>query len=816
MIKNYLKIALRSLWGGKVHSIINVLGLSIGIACSIPIALFIKDEWTFDVFHSKADRIYRVWVKEDWGENQQFFNTVSPLPLGPALKESFQEVEHQVRISKMGTQVKVGEDQYSETLTFGGQHFFDVFDFPLMTGSRDALKSQNAVVINQYTSKKYFGTANAIGKTISIQFGEVFEDFEVKAVVADIPSNSSIRFYLLISDLNFPRVYNEQTLNSGWFNVDPETFVLLRDEVQVNDLMKKLPTMLRTAIGDENFVKSKYTAGFQPLKAIHLDTTFPVGLAEVNDPRYSYILAAIAILILAVACINFVTLSVGRSIKRAKEVGIRKVAGAERRQLIFQFVGEALIVTLISLIAGVTISVLSLPLFNDLSGKQLAFEPDAFAILMAAMLVIIIGLVAGSYPAFVLSSFKPIAILKGKLTSGNSKQGLRKVLVGVQLVLSIFLISSTLIMRKQLDFLQYKNLGFDREQLMVVQLNVPRGGRLPNRVKTGFEIAERFKPELSKIAEVVTVCASSHDFGQGGWTNVGYTDDKGTYRTFNLNVVDHDYFHTLKMDFAAGRSFSKDIPTDFRRGVIVNEALVKEHGWKDAIGKKLPGNKFAEHEIIGVVKDFNYESLYTRVVPLVIVMDRSIIFSGAENVNIGSNPVPKLMIRLQAGDLIGAIAKVEQVWEHLNAEEEFVFTFVDQALADQYRNDMNLGKIVQIATLIAMIIGSLGLYALASLAMQNRVKEISIRKVMGASQNSLLVLLSKDYAVLIGISLLLSVPITVYLMNSWLQSFEYRINVGWEIFVLAGSLSLIIALVTISYNTIKTALTRPAETLKYE
>jgi putative ABC transport system permease protein len=270
------------------------------------------------------------------------------------------------------------------------------------------------------------------------------------------------------------------------------------------------------------------------------------------------------------------------------------------------------------------------------------------------------------------------------------------------------------------------------------------------------------------------------------------------------------------MDFVAGRSFSKDIPSDFRRAVVVNEALVKEYGWTDAIGRKLPGNKFSDHEIVGVVKDFNYESLYTKVVPLVIVMDRSIIFNGAENVNIGSNPVPKLMIRLRPGNLVNAIAKVQQVWDRLTGEEEFVFSFVDQALTDQYRNDTNLGKIVQIATLIAVLIGSLGLYALASLAMQNRVKEISIRKVMGASENSLLVLLSRDYVVMIGISLLLSVPITSSLMNNWLQSFEYRISPGWEVFVLAGGISLIIALVTISYHTIKTALTRPAETLKYE
>jgi len=435
---------------------------------------------------------------------------------------------------------------------------------------------------------------------------------------------------------------------------------------------------------------------------------------------------------------------------------------------------------------------------------------------MAVLLVIIIGLVAGSYPAFVLSNFKPIAILKGKLVSGNSKQGLRKVLVGVQLMLSIFLISSTLVMRKQLSFLQNKNLGYDKEQLMVVQLNVPRGGRLVERVRTGFEKAEQFKAELSKTPEVISVGASSHDFGYGGWTNIGYTDDNGTYRTFNLNIVDYDYMQTLKMEFAAGRNFSKESPTDYKRGVIVNESLLKEYGWSDAVGKELPGKNFGDHEVIGVVRDFNYESLYTKVTPLVIVMDPAIILQGAQNVNIGYTPVPKLMIRLHPGNLTTSIEKVKEVWNRLTGDEEFVFDFVDQALAEQYRNDMNLGKIVQIATLLAMTIGSLGLYALASLAMQNRVKEISIRKVMGASENSLFVLLSKDYVALIAVSLLLSVPITFYLMKSWLQSFEYRVDVGWEVFIVAGAISLLIALATISYHTIRTALSRPAETLKYE
>ena len=527
-------------------------------------------------------------------------------------------------------------------------------------------------------------------------------------------------------------------------------------------------------------------------------------------------MAAIASLILVVACINFVTLSVGRSIKRGKEVGIRKVVGAQRGQLITQFIGEALIVTWVALILGMLAAWFSLSTFNELSGKQLIFPWNGFLVSIMLSLLFVIGLIAGSYPAFILSAFKPISILKGGIQSGSSKQQLRKWLVGVQLVLSIFLVSSTLIMSEQLNFLQNKNLGFNKEQLAVIRLQVPRGGRLPERVKLGFEKAELFKTEFSKIPDIVSTCASSHDFGSGNWMSVGYTDDAGVYRNFNVNSIDDEYILTLKMELVQGRNFSQDIPSDARRGVIVNEAFIKEYGWSDAVGKKIPGKNFLDHEIIGVVKDFNYASLYTKVQPLVMVQDPAIILSGVQNISIDSSPLPKLIVRLQPGNMQATIDQIKAVSERVSSGEEFTFAFVDQTLAAQYRSDQNLGKIVRIATMLAMVIGSLGLYALASLAMQNRTKEISIRKVMGATEQSLLMLLTKDYVILIFISLLLSVPITWYMMNQWLESFEYRVVIGWQVFVWAGSLSLLIALITISYQAIKTAWTRPADTLKYE
>jgi putative ABC transport system permease protein len=816
MIKNYFKIAFRALWRSKVHSSINIIGLSLAIACCILIVLFVKDELTFDRFHSKAKDIYRVYALEDWGENQQFFDTSTPFPMGPALKDNLEEVEGMVRINNIGPQIKIANDLYTETVTIVGTDFFKVFDFEVIKGDKEtALNGQSHVLITEETAKKFFGNTDPINKSMSIQIGERFEEFNVKAVVKNAPINSSIQFSILISDLNYPRLYNERVLTSAWFNITPETYVLLKEGTDPKALESKFPSIFKPLVGEPDYTKSKYFVGLQPMTSIHLDTKFPAALAPVSDPRYSYILSGIALLILIVACINFVTLSVGRSMKRAKEVGIRKVVGAMRKQLIFQFVGEAVIITMFALALGIILATLNLPLFNDLSGKQLSLSPDGFAGLVLLSLIVIIGLFAGSYPALVLSGFQPVAILKGTFQPGNNKQRLRKILVGVQLVLSIFLISSTLLMKQQLDFLRDKNLGFDKEQLAVVQLNV-NGGRIRERIPKGFEQAEQFKIELAKIPQIASVCGSSHDFGQGAWMDLGYTDDNGTYRTFKFNTVDDDFIPTMKIELAAGRNFSQDQPADQRRSIIVNEAFVKSYGWSDAVGKRIPGKNFQEHEIIGVVKDFNFASLYTKVEPLVLAMDPMIAFSGAENFNTNNSPIPKLLIRLHPGNASGTIDQVQSVWDKLTGGEEFTFSFVDQSINAQYRNDENLGKIVSIATLLAIVIGSLGLYGLASLAMQNRTKEISIRKVLGATERSLLILLSKDYVFLILLSLVISVPLTWYFMNDWLASFEYRVPIGADVFLMAGGISLIIALFTISYQAIKTAWSQPADTLKYE
>lgn len=812
MLRNYLKIAIRSLVKSKTHTLINIVGLGVGIACCLLIVLFVKDEWTFDTFHTKANRIYRAWTLEDAGT--QYFNAVTPFPLGPTLKDNFAEVEEISTVHDVAGLVKVGDDQYSEKVTIGGVHFFDIFDFNTINGdAKEALSSVSGVVLSRRFATKYFGDADPINKVIAIQLADKFEDFSVKAVTENVPTNSSIQYDILISDLNSTKIYSAHTLNSAWFNITAETYVLFKPDANPEAVAEKFKPLIKKILVD---FEGEYSVGFQPITDIHLNTDIPAGLAPVSNPQYSYILGGIALLILLVACINFVTLSVGRSMKRAKEVGVRKVVGAERKHLIFQFIGEAVIITIVSLAAGVVLAAVSVPLFNDLAGKNLALEMNGFVLSVSLSLVIVIGLFAGSYPAFVLSGFRPVTILKGSINVGSSKQRLRKVLVGVQLVLCIFLISSTLIMREQLQFLQNKDLGFNKEQVMVAQLNVPGNLRFSQSIEAGFEKLKQFKLELDKIPGIVSVFGASQDFGNGNWISIGYTDTQGQNRNFNLNVVDENYIPGMNMEIVQGRNFSEDIPSDQRRAIIINEAFAREYGWTDPIGKRLPGDRFGDHEVIGVVKDFNYNSLYTKIEPVMFVSDINVIRSGIENVNVNSSPVPKLMIRLSPGEMKESIAAIESVWSKLTGGEEFAFSFIDQAMDKQYRNDQNLSKIISVATLLAILIGGLGLYALASLAMQNRIKEISIRKVMGATEQSLLVLLSKDYVYLIGISLLVSVPITYYMMTGWLESFEYRIGISWQVFAIAGSISLVIALVTISYQAIKTAWSQPARTLKYE
>ena len=814
MLKNYLKIALRNLKKDKVHAFINVSGLAVGLACCLLIMLFVRHEWSYDRHHERADDLYRAWVLEDYGENERFFNTVTPIILGPTLAETFPEIEHAVRIATNNDQVQRGETTLTETKLLVDPNFFEAFDFPLLRGDPATVFSNpNTVVLTPETATRYFGQEDPLGQTLSMRIGADFKEFVVTGLAETPPLNSSVQFTMAIPFDQGGALFSENARRS-WFNVFVETYVLLRDDVEVATLDAKLPALVRQVLADR-VEEGQYTIGLQPMTEIHLDTSFPVGIAPISDPAYSYILAVIALVVLLIACINFMTLSIGRSASRALEVGVRKAIGASRRNLMYQFWGEALMTTLLALILGVALAEAFRPLFNTLAGIPLTFTFDAWTALVLAGLTLLIGLVAGSYPAAVLSGFRPVEVLTGKLRLGGDTSLLRRSLVVVQFALSIFLIASTLLMARQLDFIRTKNLGFDKEQVVVLQTSNAGGQGLLRLIEDGRRTTDLLRNELASNAAFVDMTSSCFAFGHG-WAGVGYDATDGTYRDFALNIIDEDYLPTHGMQLVAGRNFSRENPSDAERALIVNEAFVAEYGWEDPIGQRLPGESFEDHEIIGVVKDFNFESLHGAVEPLAMVINPRVVLQGVSNVGFPVSPTPKIAVRVKPDDIRGTLAALEQAWTRIAPEQPYNYAFLDEAVGMQYQQDERLGAIFRIASLLAIVIACLGLFGLAALAVARRTKEIGVRKVLGASAPGLALLLSKDFAKLVLVAFVLAVPAAYFAMTRWLQDFAYRISLDVGTFALAGLLALAVALLTVSYQAIKAALADPVDSLRYE
>jgi putative ABC transport system permease protein len=806
MFRNYIKIALRILRKDKVHTAINISGLAIGLACCLLIMLFVRHEWSYDAFHDNADRIYRAWGKEDYGENEEFFYSITPIVLGPTLEEMFPEVEAMVRLTSLTDLVQRGEKAFTENVHLVDPDFFGVFSFALARGdAAQVLAQPNNVVLTPEVASRYFGEADPIGMELSIRIGGVFQEFVVTGIAEEPPTASSIHFDMVVPFSVSNQIYSE-TARQSWTNIYVETYVLLRDGTTGPALEAKLPTMLQQVLG-ERYGTYEHSIGLQPITDIHLNPDFPVGLEPTSDPAYSYILGAIAVFVLLIACINFTTLSIGRSMDRAREVGVRKVIGANRRQLMGQFWGEALLVTALALIVGIAVAAAALPLFNALSGRDLVLNFDVGTLLTVIALLAVIGLAAGSYPAVVLSGFLPVDVLKGKVRMRGDRNWVLRTLVVVQFMLSIVLIAATLITSGQLDHIQNVNLGFDRDRVVVIPTGVP--------VEEGLQLTERFRNELAGHDAIAGVTASAFPL-DSAWGNAGYTDDNGAYRTFYFNFVDHDFVETMGMVIVSGRDFSRDVPADGRRALLVNESLVASYGWTDPIGQRLPGRNFPDHEIVGVVGDFNYQSLRNAVEPAVLVLDPAVLQAGIENVNVESSTRREIAVRLGPGEIREALDLLNRTWTAVAPNQEYDFYFLDAAVESQYRQDEQLGQTVGIASLLAIVIACMGLFGLAALAVVRRTKEIGVRRVLGASVPGLVALLSKDFAKLVLAAFLVAVPVTYFAMDAWLQDFAYRIDITWRFFLPAGLAAMVVALLTVSYQAIKAALGDPIKRLRYE
>lgn len=810
MFKNYLKVALRNLWKNKMFSFINIVGLAIGLCCFLLIAVYVLDELSYDRFYKSADRIYRVNSDIRFGGADLHMPVTSDM-MGQLMKKDYPQVEQYTRIYTFNGDklIRKGNDYIDENKVANvDSTFFDVFQLPVVEGQiKDALNEPNTVVLTESAAQKYFGTAQAVGKTLEIK-DEKNPYYKVTAVVKDIPSNSHFHFDFFFSMKNVD--YNWGQLTSHNFY----TYLRLRKGTDYKAFEKNFETYITKYVlpdakkfmninSMEEFRKAgnKLEYSLQPLTQIHLYSDRAFELSPSGNIQYVYIFSAVALFILMIACINFMNLTTARSANRAREVGIRKVLGTEKKNLVFQFLSESTLMVIVSLLLAILIAYAVMPLFNNVANKEMTvtslFSPYILPVLVA--LPFVVGLLAGVYPAFFLSAFKPIEVLKGKLKMGSRSGGLRSVLVVFQFTTSIILIIGTIVVYRQLNYIQTKNLGYNKDQVLII-----------NGLSALNNNTNAFKNEVNQIPGVVSSTLSgflpvSDSYrSDNSYSKEAIMTAKSGFDMQNW-YVDYDYINTLGMKILKGRDFSKDYGSD-SSAVIINQTAAKILGYPNPIGKKIysafvqQGRENA-YTIIGVVKNFNFESLRQDVGPLCFLLG-------------GGNGLA--IFKVNTSNIQSLVSNIESKWKALASGVPFSYRFLNESFDKMYRNEQRVGKIALSFSLLTILIACLGLFGLATFIAEQRTKEIGIRKVLGASVNGIVQLLSKDFLRLVSIAFIIATPLAWWAMHKWLQDFAYRIDLTWWMFFLAGVGAIFIALVTVSFQAVKAALANPVKNLRTE
>lgn len=811
MFKNYLKIAVRSLRKQRMLSSINVLGLSVGLACFSLFMLYALNEFSFDRFHENADRIHRVyrWTEAMFGRDAQA-DASMPMPLGPAMLADLPDVEAFVRFrGPWGEElVRVNEEISRQQIVYADPNVFDLFSFPLKYGNpATALADPNNLVLTEDLAQSLFGVDNPVGQSIEIQIDDRFQPFTVSAVAKNIPSNSTVSFGILGSFEKLIQSAQGQRSVGEWRRSSFSTFVLLREgSTLASDADRLLNFRERYYPDTESQLRERgnwtgegppVTYRMQKLSEVHRDTQVRGGFVEPVNPRNTWMLLLIAAGILLIACINFTTLAIGRSARRAKEVGVRKVVGSSRGQLALQFFTEALLLSVVSASIGVLLAYIFLPAFNTLSGQTLSFSLSQYPELVWLFLglTIVVSIIAGCYPSLVLSGFRPIEVLKSTIRVGGANF-LTRSLVTIQFALAVGLMVSTIVILQQVQLMQNKNPGFDKEHVVMVDA----GG-----VDTEL-VYPLFKAALSGRSEISGVSGAELSLGEGGGLSRHAWDYRGDQKSAYEYFVDEDYMDVMGLQLLAGRNFSDAFADDTVSSVIVNETFVREFGWTidNAVGQVLEGyDEGFEPVVIGVLKDFHFQPFREEVKPQLFHQF--------------SDYTPySFFVRLHAGEPGRALAIVEDTWADLTPEVPFQYRFLDDSLDQFYRAEVRFGRIISWAGGLSIFLSCLGLFGLATLAAANRTKEVGIRKVLGASYASLVGLLSKDYLKLVGVAIAVAVPITLYLMQSWLSNFAFRISLSWWHVVLAGGTLIAVTFLTVAVQSIRAALADPVKSLRYE
>ncbi|MGA0560362.1 ABC transporter permease [Larkinella sp. VNQ87] len=800
MLSNYLTIAFRNLWRQKAFTAINIVGLAVGLATCLLIVLFVLHERSYDRYHIHADRLYRMTLHSRLGESD-FDYAYTSEPAAQALLDECPAVETVTRLRKEGDMlVKNGSETFKEgKVAFVDSNFFSVFNIPLLKGHRvGALAEPNTLVLTETTARKYFGETDPIGKTLSMGNLGLFR---VTGVCADVPSNTHFHFDFFGSI---------RSLKPGvtWVASGAYVYLRLREGTSIQQveaqsrgfLSKYVAPEIRKFLGltlPEFLQKgNRLGFGFQSVTDIHLHSDLDDELEANSDSKYVYIFSAIALFILLLACINFMNLSTAGSVGRSKEVGIRKVLGSVRTQLVSQFLTESVLLTVLALGLALGLVVLLLPSFNALSGKHFTMSVVFNGPMLAGALMIclVIGLLAGSYPAFVLSSFKPITVLKGRMQAGLRSGGLRNALVTGQFVVSIGIIIATIVANQQVRFMQNKKVGFDKEQVLVLHDTQGLGAKLNG-----------FQAELAKLASVVRVSRAGFLPAGTSRQSQDAIQFRNGARTGNhlskSYFVDEDYLPTLGIRLVQGRNFSKTFPSD-SSAVLLNEAAVRAYGFKKPLGQQFSTvvDPSKTYTVVGVVQDFHFETMHQRIAPLIM-------FYGGDNT--------QLALRIRTDDIPSLLTILEQRWK-AQTDNPFAYSFLNERFNTMYQSEQRIGQLFGVFAGLAVLVSCLGLLGLAAFTTHQRTKEIGVRKVLGGSVTSIVALLLTHYLKLILIALVIASPIAGYIMSQWLGDFAYRIDIAWWVFALAGGLATTVAILTVSFQAMKAALLNPVKSLRTE
>ncbi|WP_413668088.1 ABC transporter permease [Mucilaginibacter sp. Mucisp86] len=801
MFRNYLKIALRTLAKQKTLSFINIFGLSVGIACFSLFMLYAINEFSFDGFHKNAANTYLVLDKNGKENIKALAGTIyTPMPLGPAMKQELPGVANYVRyIQPYETFIKVKNEARRENIAYADSSFFNVFSFKFKYGNaKSAISGLHSMVLTEETANRLFGKTNAIGQSFQVKIGDVFETFTVTAIAENPPSNSSFQYSMLV---NFDCFGNTKSGKMGahdwWMNIFV-TVVQLKPGSTLANNNKLLANFWHRHFPDAG------SGGYNlmPIKDVHTSPALVGIKIPPVDPKSIWILLSIAAGVLLIACINFTTLSIGRSANRAKEVGVRKVIGGTKKALVVQFLTESLMLAFFSTLIGLALAYLLLPYFNQLSGRELSFSFVQFPQLtgLIAGLVLIVGLLSGCYPALILSGFNTVDVLKAKIKFGGANF-FTKALVTFQFVLSATLIVSAIIITQQLRYMELRNPGFNKQNVLVLQtLGVPNTKHL----------LPLFKQEMSGYPGVSSLTGA--DNGLGDHEGTSFTDFSYQGKPVNTKQfhIDPDYIPTLGMQLLVGRNFNPTIASDTVNAVIINESMMNELGWKpeNCTGRRLEGYgelSFKNPTVIGVVRDFNYEPLTDRVAPALFHQFKR----SGESPNF-------LYVRLQPGDQSKTLNVVQSAWKKIAPDYPLEYNFLDEDINRFYKAETRLGNIISWVSGIAILLGCLGLLGLSALTVANRTKEIGIRKVLGASVSTIISLISKDFFRLVVLALFISTPITWWLMSKWLQAYAYRITIEWWFFGIGCMAIIFVALLTVCFQAIKAAIGKPVKSLRTE